>query len=334
MKKKMREEILYPNCENGIYMYEYVDIGGVKQYIQIRGKDRKNPLLLFVHGGPGASMAGLAHVMFGAWEDSFTVVHWDQRNTCKTYLANKDRAKEIAKTGTVEDYIKDIDEIIGYLHTVYEFDKIILMGFSWGTVIASEYAKVHPENVSIYIGVGQLINYVEGFEVVCNQLLERAILLNNKKDIAKINKILESLPEDGYATDELLKQVQVYIKLGSKYITKNTRAFPTKEFFQSPLLDKASRKTWFKHDTKMFEGTFKTMCEYDFRDNMNFSVPVVFITGEEDTSCPHSMLQEIIDSVEAPKKELHILSKAGHTCFWDNPEDFLSILKGCACEKI
>lgn len=326
MNKKEMEKILYPDYPNGIYKYEYVEINGIKQYIQIRGKDRSNPLLLFVHGGPGSSMAGLAHVMMGSWEDKFTVVNWDQRNTCKTLLANKDRVEEIGKTGTMSDYIKDIDEIISYLHTVYEFEKIILMGFSWGTVISSEYAKVHPENVSMYIGVGQLINYIEGFEVVCGQLMERAKAGNSIKDVRKIEKILESIPENGKATDELLKQIKVFSAMGGKYITKHTKAFPTKEFFNSPLLDRASRKTWFKHDNKNYERTFKTMCEYDFRDNMCFSVSTVFITGEEDTSCPHTMLQEIIDGIEAPRKELHVIKKAGHTCFWDNAEEFLKIL--------
>lgn len=326
MNKNEKQKILYPDYPNGIYKYEYVEINGIKQYIQIRGKDKNNPLLLFVHGGPGGSMAGLAHVMMGSWEDKFTVVNWDQRNTCKTLLANKDRVAEIGKTGTMEDYIQDIDEIILYLHTVHDFDKIILMGFSWGTVISSEYAKVHPENVSMYIGVGQLINYIEGFEVVCGQLMERAKAVGNKKDIIKIEKILQSIPNDGKATDELLKQIKVFSALGGKYITKHTKVFPTKEFFKSPLLDRESRKTWFKHDNKNYERTFKTMCEYDFKDNMSFSVSAIFITGEEDTSCPHSMLQEIIDGIEAPRKELHIISKAGHTCFWDNEEEFLRIL--------
>ena len=326
MNKKEKQKILYPDYPNGIYKYEYVDINGIKQYIQIRGKDKKNPIILFVHGGPGGSTAGMAHILMGSWEEKFTVVNWDQRNTCKTLLANKDRVDEIGKTGTMEEYIEDIDEIIGYLHTVYEFDKIILMGFSWGTVISSEYAKVHPENVLMYIGVGQLINYIEGFEVVCGQLMERAKADGNKKDIIKIEKILQSIPNDGKATDELLKQINVFSAMGGKYITKHTKAFPTKEFFNSPLLDRASRKTWFKHDNKNYERSFKTMCEYDFRDNMSFPVPVIFITGEEDTSCPHTMLQEIIDGIEAPRKELHIIKKAGHTCFWDNAEEFLRVL--------
>ncbi len=326
MNKKEKQKIIYPDYPNGIYKYEYVDINGIKQYIQIRGKDKKNPLILFVHGGPGGSTAGMAHILMGNWEDKFTVVNWDQRNTCKTLLANKDRGDEIGKTGTMSDYIKDIDEIIGYLHTVYDFDKIILMGFSWGTVISSEYSKLHPENVSMYIGVGQLINYVEGFQVVCEQLMERAKANGNKKDIINIEKIIENIPEDGKASVEWLKQIRQFSALGMKYISKSTKMYSPKDFYNSPLLDRASRKTWFKQDPKMHEGSFKTMFNYDFRDNMTFPVPAIFITGEEDTACPHSLLKGLIDSIEAPRKELYIVSKAGHNCYYDNAEEFLRIL--------
>ena len=330
MNKKEKMKILYPDYPNGIYKYEYVEINCIKQYIQIRGKDKSNPLILFVHGGPGGSAAGMAHITMGSWEDKFTVVNWDQRNTCKTLLANKDRAAEIGLTGTMEDYIQDIDEIIGYLHTVYEFDKIILMGFSWGTVISSEYAKVHPENVSVYIGVGQLINYAEGFEVVCGQLMEKAKAVGNKKDVLKIEKILESIPEDGYATKEWLKQIKEFNVLGMKYISKSTKIYSGKEFYNSPLLDRASRRTWFKFDPMNFQRTYNTMFNYDFRDNMSFPVTVVFITGEEDTACPHSMLNEVIDNIDAPSKELHIVRNAGHNCFYDNSEEFMNIL----CNKL
>lgn len=326
MNKKEKQKILYPDYPNGIYKYEYVKINGIKQYIQIRGKDKKNPLILFVHGGPGGSTAGMAHILMGSWEDKFTVVNWDQRNTCKTLLANKDRVDEIGKTGTMSDYIKDIDEIIGFLHTVYEFDKIILMGFSWGTVISSEYSKLHPENVSVYIGVGQLINYVEGFQVVCEQLMERAKAAGNKKDIMKIEKIIENIPKDEKASVEWLKQIRQFSALGMKYISKSTKMYSPKDFYNSPLLDRASRKTWFKQDPKMHEGSYKTMFNYDFRDNMSFPIPAIFITGEEDTACPHSLLKGLIDDIEATRKELYIVDKAGHNCYYDNAEEFWRIL--------
>ncbi len=327
MNKKKRNNILYPDCENGIYMYEYVEIGGIKQYVQIRGKDRSNPILLFVHGGPGGSMAGYAHIMQDLWEKSFTVVNWDQRNACKTYLANKDKAMEIAGTGTMEDYMGDMDDIIKYLHTIYDFEKVILLGFSWGSVIGSEYAKKRPENVSSYIGVGQLINYVEGFRVVSEQILERAKKQGNKKDIEKIHKVLDSIPDEPVMTDEFMKQVMVFSRIGNKYLSENSKSLSWKEFLTSPLMDGKARKAMYAHH-KLLTGTFKTLFEYDFRDDLNYPVPVYFITGEEDTSCPHSMLSEIIDQINAPKKELHIMEKAGHCCFYDRKEEFYNLIKG------
>ena len=101
MSKK--KEILFCYENGGICRYEYPEINGIKQYIQIRGANKNAPLLLFLHGGPGGSMAGLAHVIQNEWEKHFTVVNWDQRNTCKTLIANKKRAGEIAETGSLAE---------------------------------------------------------------------------------------------------------------------------------------------------------------------------------------------------------------------------------------
>ena len=75
-----KQEILQCYTEKGICLYETPEINGIRQYIQIRGADKKAPLMLFLHGGPGGSMAGLCHVMQPEWEHHFTVVNWDQRN--------------------------------------------------------------------------------------------------------------------------------------------------------------------------------------------------------------------------------------------------------------
>lgn len=189
----------------------------------MRGADRKNPLILFIHGGPGGSLAGLCHVLQADWEEKYTVANWDQRNTCKTYFANKDNAMKIAKTGTMEDFIKDIDEVISYLHTVYDFDKLILMGFSWGTSIGSEYTKRHPENILCYIGVGQHINYTDGLHFVCSELLKLA--KGNTKDLSKIKEIEASIPEEPKMTKEFMSKLRSFIVLGTKYISKTVKLF-------------------------------------------------------------------------------------------------------------
>ncbi len=320
MSKSKKNVVLYPENKNGIYLYEYPMINGIKQYVQIRGTDRNNPLILFLHGGPGGSLAGLCHVVQAGWEEKFTVVNWDQRNACKTYFANKEKAIEIAKTGTMEDFIKDIDEVIAYLHTVYDFEKLILIGFSWGSAIGSEYAKRHPENLICYIGVGQFINYADGYHYICDKLSKLA--KGNEKDLSKIKAFEASIPTAPKMTKEFMANLRNYIALGTKYISKSGKPFPLKALLTSPFLNFKEKISMLNSDFKLLEGTLTTMMTYDFRENRSFKVPVLFVFGEEDFSCPTGMLEDCFDSISAPVKKLAIIPKAAHTCFYDQPVIF------------
>jgi hypothetical protein len=64
---------------NGIDSLEPVRIGGIDQWIQVRGQDVNNPILLVIHGGPGFAFIPMAGAFQGPWEKYFTVVQWDQR---------------------------------------------------------------------------------------------------------------------------------------------------------------------------------------------------------------------------------------------------------------
>lgn len=317
---KSNNAIFYPDNKNGIYLYEYPMINGIRQYIQVRGTDKSNPLILFLHGGPGGSVAGLCHVLQAGWEEKLTVVNWDQRNTCKTYFANKDKAKEIAKTGTMEDFINDIDEVIAYLHTVYDFEKLILMGFSWGSTIGSEYAKRHPENLLCYIGVGQFVNFTDGLRFICDKLTQLAS--GDEKDLTKIKAFENSIPTNPEMTKEFMTALGSYAMLGAKYISKNANAFPFKALMTSPFLKFKEKLFMIKSDFMLFQETYQTMMRYDFRSNMHYDLPVLFIFGEEDYNCPSELLKECYGIISAPEKQLEIIPKATHSCFFDQPDIF------------
>lgn len=320
----MKNNVLHPDNKNGIYLYEYPVINGIKQYIQVRGTDRKNPLLLFIHGGPGASLAGLCHIMQAELEKKFTVVNWDQRNTCKTYFANKEKATEISKTGTIEDYINDIDDIVSYLHTVYEFDKLILMGFSWGSAIGAEYAKRHSENLSCYIGAGQFINYREGVMTVCDKMLR--LVPENSPDEKKIRNIIDNFPQKPIWNNELTGLMRYYPVLASKYIAKHAKHLPLGKIFNSPFMNFKEKKSAIIPNTKMLEKSYETMLGYDFRNNLHFDVPVIFIYGDEENICPPEMLNACFDDINAPKKQIEIIPQASHCCFFDQPDLFINAL--------
>src|SRR6202789_1809010 len=72
---------------HGVEVREAVKIGGISQWITVRGKDLNNPLLLYVHGGPGGAIMGVSWSFQRPWEDCFTVVEWDQRGSGKTYAS-------------------------------------------------------------------------------------------------------------------------------------------------------------------------------------------------------------------------------------------------------
>lgn len=320
MSKK--NKVLFPENENGIYLYEYPMINGIKQYIQVRGENRKNPLLLFLHGGPGGSLAGLSHVLQAEWEKRFTVVNWDQRNACKTYLANKDKAREIAKTGSMEDHLQDISDIIAYLHTVYDFDKLILIGFSWGSVIGAEYAKKHPEQLLCYIGVGQLISFREGLDCVCKQLTQIISENENAAEQKKLEAAMKNIPTESRMTKEFMQGLRSYSMLCAKYISKNAKPLPLGGIISSPFLNFREKLAMLNGDFTLQDKTYTTMMEYDFRADMSFDAPVMFISGEEDTNCPVKPLQDCFDSISAPDKKLVVMKKASHCCFNDDPDVF------------
>lgn len=315
-----KNDILYCYSEKGICMYDTVEINGIRQYIQIRGANKNAPLLLFLHGGPGGSMAGLCHIMQSEWEKNFTVVNWDQRNTCKTYLANKNSAAAIAQSGSISDYMADIDAVIDYLHTVYDFEKIILVGFSWGSLIGAEYAKTHGERVSHYIGIGQHVHYIDGLHYSCEWLKD--VAKNSPSDTNKIQHFLENIPQQPEMNATFLKSLQGFSMLGAKYIAKDARAFPLKALLTSPFLKLSEKMSMLRSDFKLFTGTYHTLMTHDFRKNLHFDMPVLFVSGNQDFICSNQLLERCFDDISAPFKKNVVIQKATHLCFYDQPTIF------------
>lgn len=320
-----KKDVLF-QYKDGVCSYEYVTINGIKQYIQIRGKSKTNPVLLVIHGGPGGAMSGLTHIMQQKWEEKFTVVNFDQRNSGKTYVANKERTYDIGKTGTLDDYIKDVDEVIKYIHTKYDFDKLYVMGFSWGSVVGAEYVKRNPQNVLAYIGVGQLVNYEKAFKFVCKKAMDKAKEANCVKDERRLAELIDKYPEENVMTAERMTMVRTFAMLANKYLVKNAKTFPIGAILSSPFMKFKEKKAMFLSDINLYQKTYETMLSYDFTNNMKFDVPVYFMTGDEDVNCPLELIQEQIDNMDAPRKKLFVIERASHMCFYDNPEMFNKIL--------
>jgi len=141
---------------DGIDSLEAVRIGGLDQWIHVRGEHTKNPVLLFLHGGPGAALIGVAGPFQTPWEKHFTIVQWDQRGAGKTYARN-DRELQ-RRTMTVRQMQQDTLDMANYLRRRFEREKIVVLGASWGGVPGLWLAHEHPDVVAAYVGVGQAVD--------------------------------------------------------------------------------------------------------------------------------------------------------------------------------
>jgi proline iminopeptidase len=140
----------------GIERLETVRIGGIEQWVSIRGTDKRNPVLLLIHGGPGYVSIPMSWWFSRDWEEYFTVVQWDQRGAGKTYLMNDPNS--VAPTLTLERMVADTEEMIRWARNELGKEKIFIIGHSWGSYLGLEVAKRHPDWLYAYIGVGQLTN--------------------------------------------------------------------------------------------------------------------------------------------------------------------------------
>src|ERR1051325_8709547 len=115
----------------GIDERSYITIGGIEQWVTIRGEDRNNPVLLFLHGGPGDVTNPWTFALFAPWQKHFTVVQWDQRGAGRTLRKS---GQAVAPTMTVERMAQDGIEVAEYLRTHLRKDKIIVVAHSFGSI--------------------------------------------------------------------------------------------------------------------------------------------------------------------------------------------------------
>ena len=140
---------------NGISSLEEIALGGLKQWIFIRGTDQDNPVLLFLHGGPGAPLLGMSSSRKHDAEviEHFTVVHWDQRGAGKSFSSDIP-----VDSMTLDRFVEDCNELIDYLRNRFHTQKVFIVAHSGGTIIGIKTAYKYPEKIHAYVGVAQVIN--------------------------------------------------------------------------------------------------------------------------------------------------------------------------------
>lgn len=176
--------------ENGMSELRKVEINGTNIEIMIRGKDKNNPVVLFVHGGPCCSEIPYVRKYQSELENDFTVVHYDQRGSGKSYVFGEDYSNVTATLHT-DDLIKLAEYIEEYLKK----EQVILIGHSYGTYIATMAAAQRPELFRAYIGIGQMSDTIESELNGLQKCITEAEKTENEDDIAYLKSLELSILE-------------------------------------------------------------------------------------------------------------------------------------------
>ena len=295
-----------------------LNVGGIKQYLYIRGQNKNNPIILFLHGGPGGTMTSVLHVYQYHQESDYTVVNWDQRVSGKTYFLNQKGAEKLDVQLNINILLDDLHEIVMYLQQRFE-KKVILMGHSWGTVLGSLYVIKHPETVQAFVGVGQTINLNEG-------ILEMGALLRAKAEandaVADVSRVDEYMSRVRQSSTIANSEAMELYKIGKKYmpVDLNTTIF-LKGLLTSPYYSLRELSYYLKMG-KLAGTLFKYLVNYDLRDfSFEYDIPIIYMLGERDWHT-RIIAKSYFDKLKAPFKQFIIIEEAGHIPFLDQSERF------------
>src|SRR5690606_33149594 len=267
---------------NGIQESFEARIGGIDQWVSVRGRDRDNPILLFVHGGPASPALPVSWAFQRPWEEYFTVVQWDQRGAGKTYRANDPQS--VAETIRIDRFVEDIGEMIDFLLQRYDKRKVILVAHSWGTIISLPAALRNADRIHAYVGIGQVISVRENERLSYDYALETARRENNQEAIDELEALA---PYPGTLTRERIiqsrKWAQHYGGL-SAYRTDSAYYFNAPKL--SPAYDEADRAAIDQGNVLTLGRILKEWMEVDYRAIAEVPFPVVMFMGRHDYTTP------------------------------------------------
>ena len=308
---------------NGIQENIYVEMGGIEQYLQIRGEDIDNPVILWLHGGPGFPLTYLSSYYQKGLESDYTIVCWEQRGCGRTYYQNGDNGEL-----TIERLVSDMDELVDYLCVRFQKDKIIIMGQSWGTVLGMEYLNKNPQKVAAYISIGQVTDFKQGKIYAALTAIQKS----SDKDAQLLKNYIRSFQGTGCIDELNVKELEQMILLSSKYLKGSGELSPMKQMYlavTSPEFSWNDLK-WFlaASDSENIMNCQKELVEYMYFGfnvmdlSEKYDIPICFIQGESDWITPTDMVKGYYDTISASSKKFVVIDNAGHTPFLDNPEQF------------
>ena len=300
---------------DGIAELKQIELNGYPQWVLIRGHDVSKPLFLFLHGGPGESNLWLAHHTMKELERHLVCVNWDQRGAGKSFLPGPDPASM-----TIEQFYDDALALIELLLRRFDRQKLLLLGHSWGGLLATMLADRRPELLHGVILMNPTIDSRRGEDLSYRWALERAREAGDDKSVRKLEQLGGS---DTYAEDGKFVERNVVFRYGGLVHSDPLRM--VRLMFEAPEYSIADCIRHFRMSALSFSIPLmsKELMSIDLvKEVSGLEVPVFLFLGRHDHTVPTQLSEEFFASLQAPLKEIVWFEGSAHTPDLDEPKKF------------
>ena len=307
----------------GIEALEPVEVNGTRQWISIRGLNRANPILLVVHGGPGSPMLPMTWAYQKPWEDFFTVVNWDQRGVGKNW--NPADTARLRPTMTSAQHVRDAEAVVRHVLKRLGQQKLVILGYSWGTMFTPLLVQQHPELFHAWVGVGVVGGDALGGDVLHTRLAEIA---RARRDTQAMRE-LEAMAPGATGGPRGIERALALRKWARLY---------DGGWYGKPTLDLFFLLSdWGPDYTTAEAASLVAATQWGARaivggqtdgspPSYRYPVPMVFLMGRYDLYTPYAAAKAHFDRIEAPRKRFVTFERSAHLVMFEEPGKFLMTL--------
>lgn len=301
----------------GINRSMYIDINGTKQWINIYGKDTDNPVLLYLHGGPGSSTSDIDYAFTRKWSDVYTVVTWDQRNCGKSYDAAQNNT-ELTK----DLLMNDGKEITEFLLNYMGKEKITILGHSWGSFYGANLVLAYPKYYECFIGTGQLVDMAEN---------EAAFKEEAKKwadGDAEALALVDQLSTDQFTMEHINAKNLLMEKYGYGMMVDGSDYNLAATILFNPNYSVMDWIKYFQRDMSVYLEFFQSdeLRSFSLKNKYDYEVPYYNINGDKDYQTNYRLAAEYFDQINAPYKEMIMMKDTTHGLLESKSEEFSRIV--------
>lgn len=294
----------------------YVQVGGIEQWVTIRGDDARKPVLLLLHGGPGDVQSPFVSV-YAPYEHDFVLVQWDQRGGGRTFAKN-------GQAGVTQDkLVADGIDLATQLRKRFPKQMLAVMGHSWGSIIATSLVQQRPELFDAYVGTGQVAAWADTVQFQFDFLKARYREQRSAEGLARLEVIGKPDP----------KNVAQYFGF-SRPIRQNMNPSDTAWFADMKATAMANGETdeTIKAAGDGMNASGAALIGVTVTTDLpttaaSFKLPYYVIQGRHDLFAPTPLAEAYFAKVSAPKKQLVVIEDGGHFALATHAKEFAAALK-------